>query len=148
MSKPSRVIPSQTNSRRVRPHGNLELLVDIKKLVGVDQTVTNRPQCQEIGILLSVGQEVGLLLSMMIGGPLMLLATRVTTKDRTPREAYLPFSAGKRVCPGAGFAMAEAAILLAAVMSKFKFEVLVEPVPVAHLTVRARDGIHLRAIKR
>ncbi len=64
------------------------------------------------------------------------------------REAFLPFSTGARVCPGAGFAMAEAAVLLAAVMARFRFEVMDEPVPVAHLTVRSRDGIRLRVSSR
>ena len=63
-------------------------------------------------------------------------------------EAYLPFSKGPRVCPGAGFAMAEAAVLLAAMMAKYRFETLDVPVPVAHLTVRSRDGIRLRAVPR
>lgn len=61
------------------------------------------------------------------------------------REAWLPFSAGARVCPGAGFAMAEGAVLLAAVMGRYRFEVMETPVPVAHLTVRSRDGIRLCA---
>jgi cytochrome P450 len=65
-----------------------------------------------------------------------------------PKEAWLPFSTGARVCPGAGFAMAEAAVLLACVMARFRFEVLDEPVPVAHLTVRSRDGIRLRVAAR
>ena len=61
------------------------------------------------------------------------------------RDAYLPFSSGARVCPGAGFAMAEAAILVSAAMARWRFEPLDTPVPVAHLTVRARDGIRLVA---
>ena len=65
-----------------------------------------------------------------------------------PREAWLPFSTGARVCPGAGFAMAEAAVLLAFLMARFRFEVMEEPVPVAHLTVRSRDGIRLRVSRR
>ncbi|AZQ66294.1 cytochrome P450 [Silicimonas algicola] len=68
---------------------------------------------------------------------------------QTPvREAWLPFSAGPRVCPGAGFAMAEAAVLVAALMARFRFEAMETPVPVAHLTVRSRDGIRLRAEAR
>ncbi len=67
-------------------------------------------------------------------------------REKPAREAYLPFSAGPRVCPGAGFAMAEGAVLLAALMAAFRFEVLETPVPVAHLTVRAQDGIKLRAV--
>ena len=69
-------------------------------------------------------------------------------RDTGPREAWLPFSAGARVCPGAGFAMAEAAVLLAHLMAAFQFEVLDPPMPVAHLTVRARDGIRLRISPR
>ncbi len=65
-----------------------------------------------------------------------------------PREAWLPFSEGPRVCPGAGFAMLEAAVLLSALMAKYRFETMETPVPVAHLTVRARDGIRLRAVPR
>ncbi|RZW04426.1 MAG: cytochrome P450 [Rhodobacteraceae bacterium] len=60
------------------------------------------------------------------------------------RDAWLPFSAGPRVCPGAGFAMIEASVLLAVLMSRFRFETIDRPVPVAHLTVRSRDGIRLR----
>ncbi|MEP1507926.1 MAG: cytochrome P450 [Parasphingorhabdus sp.] len=59
------------------------------------------------------------------------------------REAYLPFSAGPRVCPGAAFALSEGAILLAAFMARFEFEVVDTPVPVAHLTTRTRDGMCL-----
>ncbi len=66
-------------------------------------------------------------------------------REKPAREAWLPFSAGPRVCPGAGFAMAEAAVLLAGLMAGFRFETLEAPVPVAHLTVRARDGIRLKA---
>jgi len=64
------------------------------------------------------------------------------------RGAYLPFSSGARVCPGAGFAMAEAAILLTAAVSRFRFATCDIPVPIAHLTVRARDGIMLDVTKR
>ena len=69
-------------------------------------------------------------------------------REKPAREAYLPFSAGPRVCPGAGFAMAEGAVLLAALMAAFRFEVMETPVPVAHLTVRSWDGIRLRAARR
>ncbi|CTQ34039.1 cytochrome P450 [Jannaschia rubra] len=65
------------------------------------------------------------------------------------RRAYIPFSAGPRVCTGAGFGMAEGVLLLARLVGAF--EVSPEgppPVPVAHLTVRARDGIHLRLRRR
>ncbi|KDB04579.1 cytochrome P450, partial [Defluviimonas sp. 20V17] len=66
------------------------------------------------------------------------------------RRAYLPFSAGPRVCPGAGFAMAEGPLILAMILRAFRLERVAgrDPVPVAHLTVRAADGIWLRLIPR
>lgn len=64
------------------------------------------------------------------------------------RDAYIPFSAGPRVCTGAGFAMIEGPLLLAMLLRRFRFERLEDPVPVAHLTVRAKDGIRLRVTRR
>jgi cytochrome P450 len=66
------------------------------------------------------------------------------------RDAYMPFSAGPRVCTGAGFAMAEGVLLLALLLRRFRFDVVAArpPVPVAHLTVRGRDGILLRITPR
>ncbi len=66
------------------------------------------------------------------------------------RDGYLPFSSGPRVCPGAGFAMLEGTLLLAHLVRAFRFEALPTrvPVPMAHLTVRARDGIWLRVVQR
>ncbi|WP_170330513.1 cytochrome P450 [Ruegeria arenilitoris] len=66
------------------------------------------------------------------------------------REAYIPFSAGPRVCTGAGFAMVEGPLILSMLLRHFRFE-LIEgrtPVPVAHLTVRSKDGIWLRLVER
>jgi cytochrome P450 len=66
------------------------------------------------------------------------------------RAAYLPFSAGPRVCPGAGFATAEGVLMLACLLRRHRFaaDPARVPVPVAHLTVRARDGIRLVAAPR
>ena len=65
------------------------------------------------------------------------------------RDAYMPFSAGPRVCTGAGFAMVEGPLLLALLVRAFRFETTGQQVvPVAHLTVRARDGIRLRVSSR
>jgi cytochrome P450 len=66
------------------------------------------------------------------------------------RDAYIPFSAGRRVCTGAGFAMAEGVLLIAAILRGLRLETVPGrvPVPVAHLTVRARDGIWLRLSPR
>ncbi len=66
------------------------------------------------------------------------------------RAAYIPFSAGPRVCPGAGFAMAEGVLLLGLLVRAFQFAPVAGPLPVpqAHLTVRARDGIRLSVVRR
>jgi cytochrome P450 len=66
------------------------------------------------------------------------------------RDAYMPFSAGPRVCTGAGFAMVEGPLLLALLVQAFSFERIegCDPVPVAHLTVRAKDGIWLKIARR
>jgi cytochrome P450 len=66
------------------------------------------------------------------------------------RDGFIAFSAGPRACPGAGFAMAEGVLLLAMLVARFRFSVVEGrvPVPVAHLTVRAKDGIWLRVDKR
>ena len=62
------------------------------------------------------------------------------------RDAFIPFSAGARVCPGAGFAMLEGPLLIAAILRKYRVSMTDHgrPVPVAHLTVRAKNGIWLR----
>lgn len=62
------------------------------------------------------------------------------------REAFIPFSAGPRVCTGAGFAMVEGPLLLSMILRHFKVERISgeDPVPVAHLTVRSENGIWLR----
>lgn len=66
------------------------------------------------------------------------------------REAYIPFSTGSRVCTGAGFAMVEGVLILARLLRDFEVETVPgrDPVPVAHLTVRAQDGIWLNLRKR
>jgi cytochrome P450 len=66
------------------------------------------------------------------------------------RQAYMPFSAGPRVCTGAGFAMVEGPLLLALMVRAFRFDRIAgkDPVPVAHLTVRAKDGIRLSIARR
>ena len=66
------------------------------------------------------------------------------------RDAFIPFSAGPRVCTGAGFAMVEGPLILAHLVRAFRFDCIAgrDPIPVAHLTVRAKDGIWLRITKR
>ena len=66
------------------------------------------------------------------------------------RDGFLPFSAGPRVCPGAGFAMAEGVLILARLLLDWEFRGVAGkiPVPMAQLTVRARDGIWLELVPR
>lgn len=66
------------------------------------------------------------------------------------RTAYMPFSTGPRACTGAGFAMIEGVVLLAQMLAAYRFELVAEqpPVPVAHLTVRTRNGMWLRLTPR
>lgn len=66
------------------------------------------------------------------------------------RAAFIPFSAGARVCPGAGFAMVEGPLILARLLRDVAVDVVPgrNPVPVAHLTVRSKDGIWLNLRKR
>ena len=62
------------------------------------------------------------------------------------RFAYIPFGDGPRVCIGAHFAMVEAKIILATLISKFKFERIPgqDPKPVMILTLRPEGGMPLK----
>ena len=72
------------------------------------------------------------------------------TGKASAQGGFIPFSAGPRVCTGAGFAMVEGVLLLAMLAKAYRFEVVDgrAAVPVAHLTVRAKDGIWLRVTPR
>ena len=78
--------------------------------------------------------------------------TRWQTENgqKCSREAYVPFSAGARVCTGAGFAMVEGPLILSRILRDFRVAALPDrvPVPVAHLTVRSDHGIWLRLERR
>jgi len=64
-------------------------------------------------------------------------------------DCFIPFSAGTRVCPGAGFTLIEPQ-LWANVLKYLRVstEGCDTPVAVAHLTVRAQNGIYLKFDKR
>ncbi|MDK8871979.1 cytochrome P450 [Paracoccus sp. SSJ] len=65
------------------------------------------------------------------------------------RRAFIPFSAGARACPGAGFAMVEGPLILAALVRAYRLEPGRErPVPIMRLTLRGKDGIRLRLLPR
>ena len=71
----------------------------------------------------------------------------IARKTFALRDAVLSRFAGStaRICPGAGFAMIEGPLLIAAILRKYRVSMTDHgrPVPVAHLTVRAKDGIWL-----
>lgn len=63
------------------------------------------------------------------------------------RQAYLPFSLGPRVCPGAAFALQEATLMLALILGRFELtrdEAWPPPEPVAKLTLRSANGVTVR----
>ncbi|MDF1727240.1 MAG: cytochrome P450 [Sulfitobacter sp.] len=70
--------------------------------------------------------------------------------QKCQREAFIPFSAGARVCTGAGFAMVEGPLLLSRILRDYRVSARQgpPPVPVAHLTVRSKSGIWLRIERR
>ncbi|AZO26396.1 MULTISPECIES: cytochrome P450 [Mesorhizobium] len=71
-------------------------------------------------------------------------------RDRIDRFQYLPFGAGPRVCIGASFAMQEAIIALAILLSRFRFDVTTEtrPWPVQKLTTQPQGGLPMQVSRR
>ena len=63
------------------------------------------------------------------------------------RYAYLPFGDGPRICIGASFALQEAVIILATLLSRFRFTPVPgkDPEPVMILTLRPDGGVWLKA---
>ena len=72
---------------------------------------------------------------------------RFSDRKSVARYAYLPFGDGPRICIGASFALQEAVIILATLLSKFKFTPIEgrDPEPVMILTVRPEGGVWLTA---
>ena len=72
---------------------------------------------------------------------------RFAGRKSVARYAYLPFGDGPRICIGASFALQEAVIILATLLSKFKFTPIEgrDPEPVMILTVRPEGGVWLTA---
>lgn len=65
---------------------------------------------------------------------------------KLPRFAYFPFGGGPRVCVGAGFAMMEATLLLAAFAQRFRFELAPgqDLEPLFSVTLRPKQGLRMR----
>jgi len=71
-------------------------------------------------------------------------------REAIDRFAYLPFGAGPRVCIGASFALQEAMVVLAAIVRRFRVD-LVEGhrvVPVHRVTLRPEGGLPMRVARR
>lgn len=71
-------------------------------------------------------------------------------REKIDRYQYLPFGAGPRVCIGMSFAMQEAVIVLATLLSRLRFDTVAEtkPWPVQKLTVQPQGGLPMRITRR
>ncbi|MEO0503878.1 MAG: cytochrome P450, partial [Pseudomonadota bacterium] len=72
---------------------------------------------------------------------------RFLERSAIQRFAYLPFGDGPRICIGASFALQEAVLVLATLLSRFRFEAVpgYTPDPVMILTLRPEGGVWLTA---
>ncbi|MEQ6249039.1 cytochrome P450 [Sulfitobacter sp. HNIBRBA3233] len=73
--------------------------------------------------------------------------SRFAERSRIDRFAYLPFGDGPRVCIGASFALQEAVIILATLLSRFRFDAVRgrTPEPKMILTLRPEGGVWMTA---
>jgi cytochrome P450 len=71
-------------------------------------------------------------------------------RERIDRFQYIPFGVGPRVCIGASFALQEAVIVLAVLLSRFRFDATAatNPWPVQRLTTQPRGGLPMRVSRR
>ena len=74
---------------------------------------------------------------------------RFAKDKKVDRFAYLPFGDGPRICIGMSFAVQEAVIILATILSRFKFTRVEgkDPYPVLILTLRPEGGVWLNVEK-
>ncbi len=72
---------------------------------------------------------------------------RFADRKTIERYAYLPFGDGPRICIGASFELQEAVIILATLLSRFRFTPVPgrDPDPVMILTLRPQGGVWLMA---
>ena len=76
--------------------------------------------------------------------------SRRAEREKIDRFAYIPFGAGPRVCIGMPFALQEATIVLARLLSRFRFELQPGCVvtPQQRVTLRPRHGLTMRVRRR
>ncbi len=79
--------------------------------------------------------------------PNMFRPERFADRKAIERYAYLPFGDGPRICIGASFALQEVVIILATLLSRFRFTPVTghDPDPVQILTLRPEGGVWLEA---
>ena len=72
---------------------------------------------------------------------------RFADRKAIERYAYLPFGDGPRICIGASFALQEVVIILATLLSRFRFTRIKgrDPDPVMIITLRPEGGVWLEA---
>ena len=78
------------------------------------------------------------------------MPSRFLPENRAKLDKYqfLPFGAGPRICIGASFAIQEAIIAIAIMMSQFRFDMAPgapTPWPVQKLTTQPEGGLHMVA---
>jgi cytochrome P450 len=82
--------------------------------------------------------------------PERFLRTASAAEQQLARDAFLPYGLGPRKCPGAAFAQQEAVLVLAELLERFVIAPVVEHRPelVGRLTLRSRNGIQVRLLRR
>jgi cytochrome P450 len=83
--------------------------------------------------------------------PERFLANQANEEEKQwARDAYLPFGLGPRKCPGAAFALQEALLVLAELVSRYELlgEPGQEPDLVGNLTLRSRTGVPWKLRRR
>ena len=82
----------------------------------------------------------------------MRFSAQSQREGAVPKNGYIPFGLGPRVCIGAAFALQEATLLLCALLQRYEFGLKegFDPDPVGRLTVRSENGIwvYLNKLKR
>ncbi len=74
---------------------------------------------------------------------------RFLTGQERHRYAYIPFGGGRRACVGAGFARQEAAIVLATIARRYRFDLTGPvPAPVTGVTLRPGRRLPMRLTRR
>ena len=99
---------------------------------------------------LTSGESHGPALLAILEGMPAGLPLRAERIDLDLARRQKGFGAGPRICIGAQFAMQEAVIALAVLLSRFRFETLPEtnPWPVQKLTTQPQGGLPMRVTQR